>query len=269
MSGRLQGKVAVVTGGASGIGLAIARRFAEEGATVAIADVDAPAGAAAAAGLAGGAFAVGCDVTEEASVEAAFAMVVDRTGRVDAVVANAGVGGFAPLVDHTLEEWRRVVDVCQTGTFLTIKHAGRHLLAGGGGSITCIASLNAIQPAAGMGAYCAAKAAVAMLAQVAAMELGPAGVRVNTIAPGLIQTPATDGFFNLPAIVDEFVANTTVKRHGVPEDVAAVAAFLASDDASFVSAALWSVDGGGRTGRYPDLPRHLAGAAPPEEVPSA
>jgi NAD(P)-dependent dehydrogenase (short-subunit alcohol dehydrogenase family) len=261
MPGRLQGKVAMVTGGASGIGLAIARRFAEEGATVAVADIDLAAGERAASGLGGEAFAVACDVTDETSVEAAFDAVVARAGGLDAVVANAGVGAFSPLVDHSLEEWRRVVDICQTGTFLTIKHGGRHLLdRPGGGSITCIASLNAIQPAEGMGAYCAAKAAVAMLAQVAAMELGRSGVRVNTIAPGLIETPATDGFFSLPAVVEDFVANTTVGRHGQPTDVAAAAAYLASDEASFVSAALLTVDGGSRTGRYPDLPRHFAAA---------
>ena len=109
-----------------------------------------------------------------------------------------------------------------------------------------------------MSAYCTAKAGVSMLTQVAAMELGPAGIRVNAIAPGLVRTGATAAFFDMPAIVDDFVDNTTVKRFATPDDVAAVAVFLASDESSFVSASTYLVDGGAHTGRYPVLPDHLA-----------
>lgn len=251
---RLEGKGALITGGGSGIGAGIARRFAAEGARVVVADINEAAAREVASGL-DGAAALGCDVTDEASVEAAFA----AAGDLDIVVANAGAGGFAPLLDHPLDEWRRIVDLCQTGVFLTLKHGGRALV-GRGGSIICVSSLNATQPAAGMAAYCAAKAAVAMLAQVAAMELGDAGIRVNTIAPGLIETKATSLFFSLPAVVEEFVDNTTVGRHGTVEDVAAVATFLASDESSFVSAGLYTVDGGARTGRYPNLPALFSGS---------
>ena len=257
--GRLEGKVAFVTGGASGIGRGIVDRFVAEGARVTIADVDAAGAEEAAQGLGEQAHAVACDVTAEASVEQAAAATVNHWGSLDIVVANAGAGGFAPILECSLDEWRRVIDLCETGVFLTIKHGGRHLVEHGGGSIICVASLNATQPAAGMAPYCSAKAAVAMLSQVAAMELGPHGVRVNTIAPGLIETAATSLFFGVPGVVEEFVENTTVGRHGHPEDVAAVAAFLASDEASFVSAGHYTVDGGARTGRYPDLPRRFAG----------
>ena len=256
--GRLEGKTAFVTGGASGIGRGIVERFAAEGAQVTVADVDVEVAATVARGLASEGFSVACDVTDEGSVEAAFAASFEHWGGLDVVVANAGAGGFSPIMECELEEWQRIVDLCQTGVFLTIKHAGRALVGTGGGSIICIASLNATQPAAGMAPYCSAKAAVAMLAQVAAMELGEHGVRVNTIAPGLIETRATELFFGVPGVVEEFLDNTTVGRHGLPEDVAAVATFLASDESSFVSAGHYTVDGGARTGRYPNLPRLFA-----------
>lgn len=257
-AGRLDGKVAFITGGASGIGRGIAERFAAEGARVTVADVDADGAGSVADGLDVQGFAVACDVTDEGSVESALAASIDHWNGIDVVVANAGAGGYSPLLECELDEWRRVVDLCQTGVFLTIKHGGRQLVGAGGGSIICVASLNATQPAAGMAPYCSAKAAVAMLAQVAAMELGPHGVRVNTIAPGLIETRATELFFGVPGVVEEFLDNTTVGRHGLPEDVAAVATFLASDEASFVSAGHYAVDGGARTGRYPNLPRLFA-----------
>ena len=264
--GRLEGQTALVTGGASGIGRGICERFAAEGARVVVADINEAGARAVADELGHGAIAVAVDVTDEDSVAAMIATAAGAGGDggaagLDAVVANAGAGGFSLIVDHPLDEWRRVTELCQTGVFLTIKHAGRRFREQGhGGTITCIASLNAIQPSAGMAAYCSAKAAVAMLAQVAAMELGPHGVRVNTIAPGLIETPATAAFFAVPGVVDEFVENTTIARFGQPEDVAAMAAFLASDDAKFVSAGFFSVDGGARTKRYPDLPARIAEA---------
>ena len=140
--------------------------------------------------------------------------------------------------------------------FLTIKHAGARLTDGG--SIITIASLNAVQPAEGLGAYCAAKAGVAMLTRVAAMELGRRRIRVNAIAPGLVETPMSAAFWAIPGVVEEFVENTTVGRFASPDDVAAVALFLASDESSFVSGSLYAVDGGAATKRYPDLPGAFA-----------
>lgn len=254
MTARLEGKTALVTGAASGIGLGIARRFAAEGARLVLGDIDDAGLAALAAELGAVCVTAHCDVTVEDDQQALAQLASDRFGRLDVAVANAGAGHFAPIVDHDLADWRRIIDLCLTGVFLTLKHVGRVMTAhGNGGSIISIASLNAVQPSAGMSAYCAAKAGVAMLDEVAAMELGPAGIRVNTIAPGLVETNATGGFFALPGIVEEFVDNTTVGRYAQPADIAALAVFLASDESSFVSASLYSIDGGARTKRYPDL----------------
>src|SRR3954447_2092736 len=170
MSERLQGKVALVTGGASGIGLAIVRRYVAEGAHVVIGDIDTDGMARVAAELLDGVTTASADATNEADIEALAATAVDRYGHLDIAVANAGGGAFAPIVEHELSEWQRVIDLCLTSAFLTIKHAGARLTDGG--SIITIASLNAVQPAEGLGAYCAAKAGVAMLTRVAAMELG-------------------------------------------------------------------------------------------------
>ena len=255
MTGRLDGKVALVTGAASGIGQGIARRFAAEGALLVLGDIDGDGLAAMAAELgADRTVTVVADVTDEEQMTALAAAGPARFGRLDVVVANAGGGAFAPILEHPLDEFRRVVDLNLTGVFLTVKHAGGAMVAAGnGGSIITIASINARQGSKGMSAYCAAKAGVAMFSEVAAMELGPHGVRVNAIAPGLVETPATATFFALPGVVEEFVENTTMKRFARPDDVAAVAAFLASDDSTYVSGCLYPVDGGALTGRYPDL----------------
>jgi NAD(P)-dependent dehydrogenase (short-subunit alcohol dehydrogenase family) len=245
----------VVTGAASGIGLAIAGRFVAEGVAVVLGDIDDDALDRAAQELGPLATALHCDVTSEGQVEALFETAVRAHGGIDVVVANAGRGTFGLLVDHSVEEWRSLVDLCLTGTFLTVKHAGRHL--NDGGSLITIASLNAVQPAEGMGAYCAAKAGVAMLTKVAAMELGHRQIRVNTIAPGLVQTNATAPMWMVPGVVDDYVANTTIGRFGQPEEIAALAWFLASDESTLVSAGFFSVDGGATTKRYPDIPGAL------------
>ncbi|HEX9259383.1 MAG TPA: glucose 1-dehydrogenase [Acidimicrobiales bacterium] len=252
MTGRIEGKVAVVTGAASGIGLGIAKRFVAEGARAVISDVDADRLGIAAGELGPAALAVPGSVTSEADVEALMRAAHDHFGGLDIVVANAGGGGFSMLVDHDLAEWQRILELNLTGAFLTVKHAGRRIADGG--SIVTIASLNAVQPAEGMAAYCAAKAGVAMLVKVAAMELGQRRIRVNAIGPGLVETAATAAFWAVPGVVDEFVQNSTVGRFAQPDDVASLALFLASDESTFVSGALHLVDGGAATRRYPDLP---------------
>lgn len=251
---RLSGKVAVVTGAASGIGLAITEKFLSEGACVVVGDVDED-GLAAMEQLASDRFLVTarCDVTRETDVENLFAVAASHFGGVDVVVANAGAGTYGLLADHPLDEWQRIIDLCLTGVFVTVKHASRTMRDGG--SLLTIASLNAIQPSKGMAAYCAAKAGVAMLTRVAAMELGERNIRANTIAPGLVRTNATAGFFGVPGVVDEFVENAPLHRFAEPAEIAELALFLASDDSTFMSASFLSIDGGGNTGRYPDLPR--------------
>jgi NAD(P)-dependent dehydrogenase (short-subunit alcohol dehydrogenase family) len=251
MNNRLDGKVAVVTGSASGIGRAITQRFLDEGANVVGGDLDVESMADLSARHGESFLAARCDVTREADVESLATSAIERFGRLDVAVANAGRGTFSPIVDHPLDEWQAIIDLCLTGVMLTTKHCGR--LMNDGGSIITISSLNAIQPAAGMSAYCAAKAGVVALTRCAAMELGARGIRANAIGPGLIETNATATMFALPGIVEEFVDNATVGRYGRPDDVASMAVFLASDESTFVSGSFHSVDGGGSTGRYPDL----------------
>lgn len=252
MNSRFDGRVALVTGGASGIGRACVQRFLDDGATVVVGDLNADACAALEAEFGGRVAAQRCDVTMEADIEALSALAIERFGRLDVAVANAGRGTFGLITEHPADEFRAIVDLCLTGVFLTIKHTGR--VMADGGSIVAISSLNGVQPSAGMSAYCAAKAGVIMLTQVAAMELGGRGVRVNAVGPGLIETPATGTFFSLPGVVDEFVENTTVGRHGSPGEVAGLVAWLASDEARFVSGSFHLIDGGASTKRYPDIP---------------
>ena len=259
MSNRLAGRVAVVTGAASGIGRAISHRFVEEGALVVAVDVDVAALATLHSDLGEVCRTVVANVTIEAEMQHAMSYAVQVFGRLDIAVANAGGGAFSPIHEHPLSEWQRIIDLCLTGVFITVKHASATMLdLGTPGSIITVASLNAVQPAQGMAAYGAAKAGVVMLSQIAALELGPRSIRVNTIAPGLIETPATGGFFSAPGIVDDFVANTPIGRYGQPGDIANLALFLASDEASFITGAVHHIDGGAQTGRYPRLFDHLA-----------
>lgn len=248
----LAGKTALVTGGASGIGRGIARRFAAAGARVLVADLNAEGATAAAQEIGGGARPFVVDVRDEDGVARMVAAAVALgDGRLDVAVNNAGYGAFAPITGMDAATWRDVIDVVLTGVFLGIKHEGR--VMGQDGSIINIASMNAVQPAEGMSAYCSAKAGVAMLTQVASMELGRQGVRVNAIAPGLIETLATGAFFGLPALRDAFVHETSLGRYGLPEDVAGVALFLATEPSRWMTGQLLHIDGGATMRKYPPL----------------
>jgi NAD(P)-dependent dehydrogenase (short-subunit alcohol dehydrogenase family) len=255
MSRRLEGKVAVVTGGASGIGLATARRFVAEGAKVVIGDVDADGLVAATADAPEAMVGVRCDVRDEAEVEALAATALDRFGRLDIAFANAGIGSGGPILEADRDEWMRVIEVNLLGPMLTIKHTARHMTAGG--AIVVTASLNAVQPGNGVSAYCSSKAGVAMLTQVAAMELGPAGIRVNAIGPGLVRTPLTEGTWHLPAMVADYDENALLPVETTPDDVASLVTFLVSDEASSITGALHLVDRGAHTKRYPDVMAHV------------
>ena len=260
-SDALDGKVALVTGAASGIGRAITERFIADGARVIAGDIDEVGLRRMVEAYGDSVVARVCDVTDDDDVASFVSDGVAACGGLDIVVANAGAGTYGLITEHSVEEWKRIIDLCLTGVFLTLKHTGDRLRSGG--SVITIASLNAIQPSKGMSAYCAAKAGVAMLSRVAAMEFGPRGIRVNTIAPGLVETNATSGFFSIPAVVEEFTANAPLGRYASPEEVANVAAFLASEQSAFMSAAFLSIDGGGNTGRYPDLPAIFERLTPP------
>ena len=252
--GRLDGKVAIVTGGASGIGKGIVERFVDEGARVVIGDPDGDGVAAVIAAL-GHNYVDGAsvDVRDEAAVERMVAQAVRRFGKLDVAVNNAGVGGFSPIQDYPAADWERVIGISLTGTFLSIKHEARQMIAGGGGSIVNIASLNAIQPTEGFAAYCSAKAGVAMLTKVAALELGRRGIRVNAIGPGLIHTPATAGMTAIPGLEDAFVHEAPVGRAGEPADVAGLALYLASDESALMSGQTLYIDGGASLNKYPEL----------------
>lgn len=202
-------------------------------------------------------------MTVEDDVASLIDTAVATFGRLDVVVANAGAGYLSEIPDHDFDAWRRVVDLCLHGAFLTVKHGSRVMRdAGRGGAIVTVASLNAVQPGRGVAAYCAAKAGAVALTEVAALELGRYGIRVNAVAPGLVRTGLTGGLWHLPGLVEEFVDNAPLGRFAEPDEIANVVYFLASDQASYVSGALYGVDGGARTRRYPDMVAAMRPPAP-------
>ena len=238
------GRSAVVVGAASGIGWATARALADEGWRVTLADLDAGSATARATELGSTHQARAVDVTDEASVEALFAGAAP-----DLVVTTAGVSTLGLVTDHDSDEFRRVVDVCLTGAFLVFKHGGRAVRDGG--SMVAIASLNARQPGRGMAAYCAAKAGLVMLAQVAALELGERGVRVNTVSPGFLVTPLTEPVLQIPGLAEEYAENSAIAHRGTAEDVARAVLHLAAAD--WMTGEDVAIDGGAQLRRYPDV----------------
>ena len=248
-------RVAVVIGGASGIGWATARVLAAEGARVTIADRNTDGARRCAEELGDPHGWAAVEVTDEDAVARLFDDVVAREGGLDVVVNCAGFSGFCMITDLEADQFRSVVDVCLTGGFLVIKHAGRHLREGG--AIVSLTSLNARQPAIGMSAYCAAKAGLSMLTEVAALELGPRGIRVNAVAPGFVHTPLTEGAAAIPGVVENYVENTALGRAGTPEDVAAAVAFLCSPQSSWMTGEVLDLNGGAHLKRYPDIHQHL------------
>jgi NAD(P)-dependent dehydrogenase (short-subunit alcohol dehydrogenase family) len=253
MGERLRGMVALVTGGASGIGREIARRYVGEGARVVIADRNGPLVQDTVEELGDAATGSEMDVTLEADVARAVAEA-SRFGRLDIGVNCAGLGYSVPLTEQTEEQWDTVVDVCLKGVFLSMKHEAR-AMEGRGGVLINIASINARQPGAGLSAYCAAKAGVEMLTRVAALELGPRRIRVVGIGPGLIDTPLTTFQQQRPHVREAFLENIPLGRVGRTDDIANAAVFLASEDASWISGDTIFVDGGSLTKKFPELGR--------------
>jgi NAD(P)-dependent dehydrogenase (short-subunit alcohol dehydrogenase family) len=250
---RFAGQMAVITGGASGIGLAIARRFVAEGGQVVANDIDPERVAALQAELGPTGIAMVGDVTREADVAALFTVALARHGAVDASfhVAGANRGGYIARMEEA--DWDFTVDLCLKGVMFAMKHAAQAMLKAGRGTMVNIASLNAHVPMHAGSAYAAAKAGVDMLTKNGALELTPSGIRVNAILPGLVQTPLTRRLFDNPDIHAAFMARIPQGRAAQPEEIAAPALFLASADASYVSGASLLVDGAWAVSGYPDM----------------
>lgn len=246
--GQLEGKTALITGGALGIGLAVAQRFAREGARVILADRNGEGAAAAAAEIGENARAVTMDISDEGAVAAAFAEVEAAGWAPDVVVANAGVqlfGQDAQAADLDLDVWRRTIDINLTGTFLTVKHAVRSMLSRGGGSIILTGSPTAVN---GEGkdftAYSASKAGMHGLARTVAAAYADRGIRVNTVQPAYTETPLVAAISDDPESRAAIIGRIPIGRAGRPDDVAGIMVYLASDDGAFATGATFQVDGG-------------------------
>jgi NAD(P)-dependent dehydrogenase (short-subunit alcohol dehydrogenase family) len=246
MSGRLEGKVAVITGAASGIGRASARRFAAEGAAVVVADVDADAGGAVADEIGGDFVAV--DVTDQRSVEALYATTASRHGGIDVLFNNAGISppDDDSILTTELEAWRRVQEVNLTSVYLCCRLGIPHLLERGGGSVINTASFVALLGAAtSQISYTASKGGVLAMSRELGVEFARRGVRVNALCPGPVNTPLLQELFAKdPERAARRLVHVPMGRFGEPEEIAAAACFLASDDASFITATAFVVDGG-------------------------
>jgi len=247
----------VVTGAASGIGAATARRFTEEGALLVLGDLD-EAGGKNVAREFGAAF-VATDVTDEAQVQALLAEAVERHGRLDIVYNNAGILVPGTLPDLTPEQWHQVIDVDLNSVFYGCRAAIPHLRASGGGAIINMASVSGIAGDSAMPAYNAAKAGVLNFTRAIAMEHADENIRINAVCPGVIDTPMSAVVKSVPSLMEAYFQNIPMARFGRPEEIAAVVAFLASDDASYVTGAALVADGGLTAGTgQPHVRRLLA-----------
>lgn len=254
MPNRFEERVVAVTGGAGDIGLATARRFAADGASVALVGLDDAHLREAEAALRDEGIqvlAVGADVSQAADVAGYVDSIVAHFGRLDFLINNAGIEGVvAPITDYPEDEFDRVIAVNLRGVYLGMKYAGRQMAAGGGGVIVNMASVAGMSGTAGLVAYGASKHAVLGMTKTAAIELAPAGVRVNAVCPGPIEGRMMSSIASQAApdaaaqVHENYAGQIPLGRYGSPQEVAAMCAFLCSDDAAYLTGAAYLVDGG-------------------------
>ena len=247
--GRLDGKVALVTGAARGQGAAVARRFVDEGARVVVADVLDDAGKVTAGALGDAAYFRHLDVSSEREWASAVEEAVETFGRIDVLVNNAGVLHFAAIEDQTVEDFQRVVSVNQLGTFLGIRAVAPVMKQQGGGSVVNVSSIEGLAGAPFLIAYNATKFAIRGMTKSAALELGPSGIRVNSVHPGLIATDMTiQAAGGDPADLERACRRVPLKRAGRTDDITGIMTFLASDESAYCTGAEFLVEGGATAG---------------------
>ncbi len=244
----MTGRTALVTGASRGIGRAIALAFAEQGADLVLSSrrrdgLEAVAGETRALGRR--AWVIPANVSQEDSIGALASEIAQEGLEIDVLVNNAGVNPvMAGVLDLAPSAWRKVFDANVTGAFLLTQYVGRQMVERGRGAIVNVASTGGLRAGPGLAAYNASKAALIHLTKVTALELGPRGVRVNCVAPGLIETRMAEALFRNEAGYGEYVARNPLRRHGQPEEVAAAALLLASDAGSYINGEVLVVDGG-------------------------
>ena len=252
---RLKDKVAVITGGASGIGWRSAQLIAGEGGRVVLGDLNEDLLAERRAELGAEVCAtVRTDVREETDIANLVRTAVDTYGSVDLGVNAAGIGTLGTVQDHPLDAWQSVIDIDLTGVLLAVKHESKQMITqGSGGAIVNISSINGRVAAEGMIAYCSAKAGVDMVTKVAGLELASHGIRVNAIAPGYCETPLTEAAAGVPQVADAYLRSIPLGRAGQPDDIGKAVVYLLSDDASWVTGEILVVDGGEVHREYPRI----------------